>query len=88
MIYLEPSTKGYYLEIGDRYVVRGYDIDTDALDEITDDDTLLGIEAMLTELELMCSRTHNTPSERQAAVEAEWKDQADEDRARANQGRL
>ena len=88
MIYIEPSTDGYRLEIGDRYGVRGYDIDTDALDSVTDEETYDGITAMLTELEIMCSRVHNTPSERKAAVEAEWKDQEDEDRARANQGRI
>lgn len=88
MIYVEPSTDGFLVEIGDMYGVRAYSINTDALDSITDEETYDGIIAMLTELEIMCSRVHNTPSERRARLEKEWKDQEDEDRARANQGRI
>ena len=85
MLDLYATEHGYRLEIDDYLGRRGYDINSDYIDEIVDEETCNGIEALLTEIEII---SENTRAARERREAKEQEDQRDEDIARANQGRL
>lgn len=88
MIRLEATEYGYRLEVEDMLGIRGYDINTDYIDMIDDEETRDGVSSLLTEIEIICFNHGATPSAHADRQEREWKEERDEMIARANQGRI